>query len=57
MVLPNKISFPFVDEVPLKVTSFKLKLNALYIIVFTAEYSENMIQFYRCLNVQNRRGY
>ena len=56
MVLPNKISFPFVDEVPLKVTSFKLKLNALYIIVFTAEYSENMIQFYRCLNVQNRRG-
>ena len=34
MVLPNKISFPFVDEVPLKVTSFKLKLNALHIIFF-----------------------
>ena len=34
MVLPNKISFPFVDEVPLKVTSFKLKLNALQIILF-----------------------
>ena len=37
MVLPNKISFPFVDEIPLKVTSFKLKLNALYILVFTTE--------------------
>ena len=34
MVLPNKISFPFVDEVPLKVTSSKLKLNALQIILF-----------------------
>ena len=35
-VLPNKITFPFVDNIPLKVTSFKLNLNACAIFHLTS---------------------